>query len=206
MKIVLASNNQGKIKEIRLALKALPITLISQAELNIPEVEETGLTFVENALLKARHAAEQSGYPALADDSGLAVNFLQGAPGIYSARFAGKKATDAENNQLLLEKLQNVPLENRGAIFYCTMVLMNCATDPIPLICNAQWEGTIVTDLQGTAGFGYDPLFFIASEQKTAAELTPDLKNTISHRGKALAALRKQIEAKLATTIEWNHT
>jgi len=197
MKVVLASNNMGKIKELRALLQHLQIDLIPQAELGIPDIEETGLTFVENALIKARHASCLSGLPAIADDSGLEVDALKGAPGIYSARYAGKHA-DAENNiQKLLSNLHDVPDEKRHAHFYCVLVFMAHDKDATPLICQGKWQGTILHSPQGKDGFGYDPVFYIPSEKQTAAELTLARKNVISHRGLALQSLLTKLPEKI---------
>ncbi|HDK37460.1 MAG TPA: RdgB/HAM1 family non-canonical purine NTP pyrophosphatase, partial [Thiolapillus brandeum] len=160
-----------------------------QSDFNIPEIEETGLTFVENAILKARNAATLSGLPAIADDSGLEVDALKGAPGIYSARFAGPNASDADNNQKMLEALADVPDEQRTARFQCLMVYMRHELDPVPIICQGSWEGRILREPQGENGFGYDPLFFVAEKNCSAAELPAEVKNAMSHRGKALQCL-----------------
>jgi len=192
-KIVLASNNAGKVREVNAILTNQDFVVISQSEFNVVEVEETGLTFVENAILKARNAAKHTGLPALADDSGLEVDALNGAPGIYSARFAGVGAGDATNLQKLLGDLD--ALDNTGgdvprtARFQCVMVLMRHATDPVPLICQGTWEGSITKSPQGENGFGYDPVFYVAEHQCTAAELSADVKNKLSHRGQALTQL-----------------
>lgn len=188
-KIVVASGNQGKIREIADTLSSYPVSLISQKELAVTEAEETGLSFVENAILKARNAAEQTGLPAIADDSGIEVDLLNGEPGIYSARYSGPGANDASNNELLLSSLSKHISEKPKARFQCLMVFMRHAKDPTPIICQGTWEGYIVAKPQGSNGFGYDPLFFVPSENKTAAELTPEVKNKISHRGKALQQL-----------------
>ncbi len=191
--MVLASNNAGKIREFNALLNEFDIEVIPQQTFNIEEVEETGLTFVENALLKARHAAKMSGLPAIADDSGIEVDALQGAPGIYSARFAGEKASDKENCDKLLIELQNIPKEQRLARFQCLLVFMRHATDPVPLICQGSWQGRILNEPQGENGFGYDPVFYVESHQCSAAQLPSDVKNSLSHRGQALACLVKKI-------------
>ncbi|AZZ94809.1 XTP/dITP diphosphatase [Hahella sp. KA22] len=188
-KIVLASNNAGKIKELNRLLGALDITVVSQKELNIPSIEETGQTFIENAILKARHAAAVSGLPALADDSGLEVDALQGAPGIYSARFAGESASDQDNNAKLLQLLANTPTGARTARFHCVLAFMRHESDPVPIICHGAWEGSIAEQASGGGGFGYDPLFWLSDRQCTSAELTPEQKNALSHRGQAMAQL-----------------
>jgi XTP/dITP diphosphohydrolase len=193
-KIVLASGNKGKLREFSQVLGDLNVEVIPQSEYNVSDAEETGLSFVENAILKARHAAQATGLPALADDSGLEVDALQGAPGIYSARFSGADATDEKNNHLLLEKLQGVPAVKRTARFRCVLAFMRHANDPTPLICQGSWEGVILEQLSGENGFGYDPLFFIPELKKTSAQLPSDEKNKISHRGQAVALLKESIK------------
>ena len=185
--IVLASNNPGKIREIQALLPDYAI--IPQSEFVQTEAEETGLTFVENALLKARHAAQHCNFPVLADDSGLAVNVLNGEPGIYSARYAGIGANDKDNNDKLLLELAGVPFEERTAKFICVIVLLEHTADPVPLITQGIWEGKILLHPQGANGFGYDPLFWIPEEKCSSAELPPEVKNLLSHRGKALQQL-----------------
>ena len=190
--IVVASGNAGKVAELSRLLSGLPIRLRLQSELGVIPAEETGCTFVENALLKARAAAEQTGLPALADDSGLAVDALGGAPGVYSARYAGDYAgenRDSANNEKLLDALAGVPQEQRSAQFHCVLVLLRHAKDPTPLIAQAAWPGRILSEAQGHEGFGYDPLFFVPSHGLAAAELDRDEKNRISHRGMAVAEL-----------------
>lgn len=187
--VVLASGNRGKLAEFRQLLADTPLDIAAQSEFGVPEAEETGLTFVENAILKARNAARHTGRAAIADDSGLEVDALQGAPGIYSARFAGAGAGDAANNRRLLELLAEVPEAQRTARFQCLLVYLRRADDPAPLICQGTWEGRILTAPRGGHGFGYDPLFFVPAENASAAELPADLKNRISHRGQAMAAL-----------------
>jgi XTP/dITP diphosphohydrolase len=187
-RIVLASNNKGKLRELGELLADQDIQVMAQGAFNIPEAVEDGLSFVENAIKKARNAAAHSGLPAIADDSGLEVDALNGAPGIYSARYAGD-AGDAANNAKLLEALKDVPEEQRSARFQCVMVYMRHAEDPTPLICQGTWEGRILTEPRGDNGFGYDPLFFVAGENASAAELSADVKNGQSHRGQALRAL-----------------
>ncbi|HHH48770.1 MAG TPA: RdgB/HAM1 family non-canonical purine NTP pyrophosphatase [Gammaproteobacteria bacterium] len=188
-KVVLASSNKGKLREINQILGNLGIEALPQSDFDVSDAEETGLTFVENAILKARHAARTTGLPAIADDSGLEVDALRGAPGIYSARFAGPGATDADNVQKLLEALKDVPETERTARFQCLMVFMNHAEDPTPLICQGTWEGRILRQPSGENGFGYDPVFFVPGENRAAAELPPEVKNRLSHRGQALARL-----------------
>ncbi|WP_126452377.1 XTP/dITP diphosphatase [Sulfuriflexus mobilis] len=188
-RIVLASNNAGKVREINQILAGLDIEVVPQAEFAIPEADETGLTFVENAILKARHAAQLSGLPAIADDSGLEVDALQGAPGIYSARYAGVGASDADNLNKLLEALQGVPESARTARFQCLMVFMRHGEDPTPLICQGTWEGRILESAQGKNGFGYDPVFYVPERDCSSAQLDAETKNRLSHRGKALKQL-----------------
>ena len=188
-KIVLASNNTGKVREINQILAGLDYEVVPQAEFDIPEADETGLTFVENAILKARHAAQLSGLPAIADDSGLEVDALNGAPGIYSARYAGVDASDTDNLNKLLDALQGVPETERTARFQCLMVFMRHGEDPTPLICQGSWEGRILETAQGENGFGYDPIFFVPERNCSSAQLDPETKNSLSHRGKALKQL-----------------
>ena len=192
-RIVLASNNKGKVREIGQLLADRDMQVVPQSEFSIPDAEETGLSFVENAILKARHAARLSGLPAIADDSGLEVDALNGAPGIYSARYAGKDATDAENNQKMLAALAEVPDEARTARFQCLMVFMRHADDPTPLICQGTWEGRILHQPRGENGFGYDPLFLVPEKNCSSAELPAEVKNAMSHRGKALQALLQKL-------------
>jgi XTP/dITP diphosphohydrolase len=188
--IVLASGNAGKLAEIQNALADFGVELISQKSLGVIDAIENGLSFVENAIIKARHAATITGLPALADDSGLEVDFLNGAPGIYSARYAGENANDATNNQKLLDALKNVPAEQRSARFVCVLVYMRHANDPMPLICQGSWQGRILEQAEGEGGFGYDPLFFVPDLNLTAARLSKTEKNAISHRGQALSELK----------------
>lgn len=193
-KIVLASNNAGKICEIQAILEQHPI--VPQSEFNVPDVEETGTTFVENAIIKARNAARHANLPAIADDSGLVVDILDGEPGVYSARYAGKGATDAENNEKLLMALKDVPLYERTARFICVMVFMEHADDPLPIIAQGVWEGHILSEPVGRNGFGYDPLFLVPEYGLSSAELTQDVKNTLSHRAKALYQLTDAIKSR----------
>lgn len=195
-KVVFASSNVGKIRELTELLKDKHIQIIPQSDLGVNDIEETGLTFVENALIKARHAATLTGLPAIADDSGLAVSALHGAPGIYSARYAGRKATSADNINKLLAELEKHPDDQRQACFHCVLVYLASANDPTPLICDGIWQGTILKSPQGNHGFGYDPVFYVPEYQQTAAELSAEIKNSISHRGKALACLLKQWQHK----------
>lgn len=187
--IVLATNNLGKAREFNDLLIRENVEVLPQTAFHVPGVDETGLSFVENALLKARHAARHSGLPALADDSGLVVDALGGAPGIYSARYAGSHASDEDNIEKLLTALNKIPDVQRSARFYCALVYLRHEADPIPLICEGSWEGVITHTPQGKGGFGYDPIFFVTSEGKTAAQLSLELKNRLSHRGQALAKL-----------------
>ncbi len=188
-RIVLASNNKGKVREINQLLSGGGIEVVPQADFGIPDAEETGLSFVENAILKARHAAAHSGLPAIADDSGIEVDALNGAPGIYSARYSGVGASDADNLKKLLEALNEVPEEGRGARFQCLMVYMRHAEDPTPVICQGTWEGRILTESRGDNGFGYDPVFYVPTHDRSAAELDAETKNGLSHRGQALRKL-----------------
>jgi XTP/dITP diphosphohydrolase len=191
MKLVLASGNHGKLAEMHAILAGLDVTLVAQPDLDIGDVEETGTTFVENALLKARHAALASGLPALGDDSGLCVDALDGAPGLYSARYAGTHGDAAANIAKLLAALRDVPDERRTAHFHCTIVLLRSADDPAPLIAEGRWHGRILHAPRGKNGFGYDPVFFDPVLGTGAAELDDTAKNRISHRGQALARLRE---------------
>ena len=193
MDVVLASSNAGKIKELQDMLADLGVVIVPQQTLSIPDVDETGLCFVENAILKARNAALLSGKPAIADDSGLEVDLLDGRPGIYSARYAGEGATDSTNNQKLLEELGDSPLEKRSARYQCVIVYMRHANDPTPIICQGSWEGHIAFEPRGTEGFGYDPLFYLKDLDCHAAEINKIEKNRISHRGKATAQLLEQL-------------
>lgn len=194
--MVLATENLGKVKEIQAFLSPLGITLIPQSDFQIPSIEETGFSFVENALLKARHAAKLSKLPALADDSGICVDALSGAPGIYSARYAGAGASMEANIQKLLSQTQHLAPEQRQARFYCALAFVQYAEDPIPLICQAQWEGQLLTQKIGEQGFGYDPIFWVPELNCSAAQLSPEQKNTLSHRAKALHLLATQLSSK----------
>lgn len=200
--IVLATNNSGKIQEFQTLLKPLSIKLVSQQHYQVSDVAETGLTFVENAIIKARHAAQQTELPALADDSGLEVDALQGAPGIYSARFAGIGASAKDNNNKLLDCLAGLPKAKRRARFHCVLVYFKHASDPTPLICQAQWEGIILSSPQGQQGHGYDPIFYVPEKKCSAAELTLDEKNKLSHRGKAIVQFIKHFRALTACQKE----
>jgi XTP/dITP diphosphohydrolase len=187
--IVLASNNAGKVREFGALLAGLDMDVVPQSQFNVPEIEETGLTFVENAILKARNAASHARRPAIADDSGLEVDALDGAPGIYSARYAGPGAGDTANLEKLLAMLEKVPEEQRSARFQCVLVYMRHALDPTPLICQGTWEGRILTSPRGRGGFGYDPVFFVPTHHCASAELPAEVKNALSHRGQALQKL-----------------
>jgi len=195
-RVVLASGNAGKLRELHALLGGLGIELVSQRELGVSDAEETGLSFVENALLKARHACATTGLPAIADDSGIEVDALNGEPGIYSARFAGvsgetREVADAANNELLLERLAGLKGSERSARFQCIIVYLRHAADPTPLICQGTWEGQILESAAGANGFGYDPLFYVPTHDCASAALTPEIKNTLSHRGQALEQLRQ---------------
>ena len=192
-RIVVASGNAGKLAEFRQLLGDAGIDCVMQGELGVGDVEETGLTFVENALLKARHAARETGLPALADDSGLCVDALGGAPGLYSARYAGRHGDAQANIDKLLDALRDVPDARRGAHFHAAIVLLRHAEDPQPLIAEGSWHGRILHAPRGDGGFGYDPVFLDPEHNRSAAELDPALKNRISHRGLALAALRERL-------------
>ena len=188
-KIVLASSNKGKVREIQALLSGTDINIVPQSEFNVVDAEETGLTFVENAILKARNAAHHTGLPAIADDSGIEVDALNGQPGIYSARFAGKGASDADNLNKLLTELKDIPEAKRTARFQCLMVYLRHAGDPTPLIYQGTWEGRILFEARGDNGFGYDPVFYVPTHDCSSAELDPDTKNRLSHRGQALRQL-----------------
>jgi XTP/dITP diphosphohydrolase len=191
-KIVLATGNPGKVREIREIFADLDVEIVPQSEFDIESPEETGSTFVENALLKARFAADKTGLPAMADDSGIAVDALDGRPGVYSARYAGEDASDDDNLDLLLEALIDVPDDRRGGGFHCAAVLAFPGDDQPPLIAEAVWRGTILRARRGDGGFGYDPVFLDPDSGKTGAELSPDEKNAVSHRGRAFRALHDQ--------------
>ena len=193
-KIVLASSNKGKVAELSQMLAPLQLEVIPQSELGVADADETGLTFIENAIIKARHAALVTGLPAIADDSGLAVDALQGAPGIYSARFAGEKATDSANIDKLLQMLAERPSAQRAAQFHCVLVYLHHAEDPTPLVCHGIWRGLITASPAGNGGFGYDPVFFVPTEGCTSAELSRERKAQLSHRGQALSQLIRQLQ------------
>ena len=194
-KLILASNNQGKLKELQLYLSDLSFTVIPQSEFNVTEVEETGLSFIENAIIKARHAAISTGLPSLADDSGLEIDALQGAPGVISARYAGVEKSDDANIEKVLADLEGVSEDQRTARFHSALQLMGQADDPMPRICQERWEGRILFDKQGDKGFGYDPIFYVPTHNCSAAELPSDTKNDISHRGQAMLALVNTLRA-----------
>ena len=193
--VVLASGNAGKLAELKSLLADVEVSVIPQSALSVPEADETGRSFVENALIKARHAAEHTGLAAIGDDSGLAVDALDGAPGIYSARYAGPSASDAENTAKLLADLREVPAPRRTARFHCLVAYVRNADDPTPIICQGTWEGQIALVPEGDNGFGYDPVFYVPSHRCTAAQLPADEKNRISHRARALALLREQMRS-----------
>ena len=194
-KVVLASGNAGKVREFNQLLAGAHIEVLPQSSFGVPEADETGLTFVENAILKARNAARHTGLPALADDSGIEVDALNGAPGIYSARYAGPGATDEENLYKLLAALEGVAEEQRGGRFQCVIAYLRHAEDPTPLICQGTWEGRILTAPRGANGFGYDPVFYVPEEGVSSAELPPETKNRLSHRGQALRKLLEGLRA-----------
>ncbi|MDC0407331.1 RdgB/HAM1 family non-canonical purine NTP pyrophosphatase [Candidatus Thioglobus sp.] len=192
-KIILASNNTGKIREFNAMLTGI-YEVVSMSDMNVKEVPEIGLTFVENALIKARNASEQSGLPALADDSGIVVDALGGAPGIYSARYAGNHGDDKANTQKILDDMAQVADAQRSARFWCAIVFVEHANDPTPIIIQRGWEGEIMREKSGENGFGYDPIFYVPTHKKSSAELSSEQKNDISHRGKALQALLSELK------------
>jgi XTP/dITP diphosphohydrolase len=193
-KIVLASGNPGKIREIQAMLA--DHTIVPQSDFSISDAEETGTTFVENAIIKARHAALNSGLPAIADDSGLVVDALDGAPGVFSARYAGAGSSDLDNLQKLIKELDGVPEAERSARFICVLVFMHHGADPTPVIAQGVWEGTILTQPAGSNGFGYDPVFWVPTHHCASAELPPEVKNALSHRGQALRSLTSMLKAR----------
>lgn len=195
-RIVLASGNKGKLREMQAVLLPLGFDVLPQSDFGVTDAEETGLSFVENAIIKARHAARATGLPAIADDSGLEVDALDGAPGIYSARYAGPGAGDAANNAKLLAELAARGVTRAVARFQCVLVFVRHAQDPVPVIAQGAWEGEILESPRGTNGFGYDPLFFVPGEHCASAELSPERKNLISHRGQALRQLVALLESK----------
>ena len=198
-KIVLATGNKGKVKELASLLATYQFEIIPQSDFNVPDVDETGTTFVENAIIKARHAAKITGLPAIADDSGLEVDALNGAPGVYSARYASdivENPTDDDNTNKLLNALKNTPDKQRSARFHCVLVYMQHEKDPTPVICHGVWQGSISRTKQGEQGFGYDPVFWQSDLQLSSAQLPRDIKNKLSHRGQALAKLVKKLTTK----------
>jgi XTP/dITP diphosphohydrolase len=193
MRVVLATGNRAKLAELQALLAPIALQVVSQAQFTDIAAQETGLSFVENAILKARHAARASGLPAIADDSGIEVDALRGAPGIYSARYAGVGATDRQNLEKLLSDLRDVPAAQRTARYRCALAFMRWDLDPAPLVCQAHWDGIIVDTPRGSGGFGYDPIFFLPDRDLTAAELAAGEKNRISHRSQALRALVEKL-------------
>ena len=189
----MASGNAGKLREFSRLLNPLGLTLRPQKEWSFEEAIEDGLTFIENALIKARHAAKHTGLPALADDSGLVVDALDGRPGIFSARFSGENADSFSNNQKLLDSMKDIPGDSRSAHFYCALALMRHAADPSPIIATGAWFGLITRKASGEHGFGYDPLFWVPEHECTSAQLDPDVKNRFSHRGQAMKSLVQQL-------------
>lgn len=194
-KIVLATGNRGKVKEINELLDGRGLEVVPQSAFDVPEAEETGLTFVENAIIKARNAASHTGLPAIADDSGLEVDSLQGAPGVFSSRYAGVDASDRDNVEKLLADLGDLPDDRRTARFQCVVVYLHHAGDATPLICHGTWEGRVLYAPRGSNGFGYDPVFYVPTHDCSAAELPPDIKNSLSHRGQALQKLIARLKA-----------
>ncbi|MEP1216731.1 MAG: RdgB/HAM1 family non-canonical purine NTP pyrophosphatase [Marinobacter sp.] len=194
-RLVIASNNKGKIAELTPLLKPLGMTPVAQGELGVSEADEPAVTFVENAILKARHAARVTGLPALADDSGLAVDALGGQPGVRSARYAGESASDDDNVRALLAAMKDVPENQRTAQFHCVLVYLRHADDPTPIVCHGRWPGHILEQPRGESGFGYDPVFLVPETDTSAAELSREDKSRISHRGRALAQLLEQLAA-----------
>jgi len=193
--VVLASGNTGKLREFQQLLHGCEFSVLPQSDFAVAEAEENGLSFVENALIKARNAAAHTGLAAIADDSGLEVDALRGEPGIYSARYAGAHNSDGDNNQKLLEALKDIPEQQRSARFQCLLVFMRHAQDPVPIICQGTWQGRILLAPSGDNGFGYDPLFFVPEHGCSSAQLSPTLKNSISHRGRAMALLLSQLQS-----------
>lgn len=193
--IVLATGNTGKVAELQALLAKEAITIVPQSDYRVESVPETGTTFVENAIIKARHAAQQTGHPAIADDSGLSVDYLHGAPGVYSARYSGRYATDQSNINKLLDALSAVPNTHRQACFHCVLVYMRHGEDPTPLICHGLWQGHIAITAQGTEGFGYDPIFIPHGFEQTAAQLPAWQKNKLSHRAQALNHLIQEMKS-----------
>jgi len=199
-KVVFASGNPGKIREVSQILSGPHITVLPQSQFQVPEAEETGLCFVENALIKARNAAVHSGLPAIADDSGIAVDALEGAPGVWSARYAGAGASDEDNLEKLIQVMKEVPPEGRTARFICVLVYLAHPRDPTPIICEGSWEGTLTYAPLGGHGFGYDPIFFVPTHGCTSAQLAPEVKNLLSHRGQALRNLLVALQTRGLTS------
>lgn len=193
-RIVLASGNRKKLLELQALLAGLPLEVLPQSQFTIADAIEDGLSFIENAIIKARHAARLTGLPAIADDSGLAVAALGGEPGIHSARYAGQHGDDAANNRKLLEQLLDVPDGERAACFHCVLVFMRHAADPVPVVCHGVWHGSILYAPRGENGFGYDPLFWVPTHQCSSAQLSAAEKNRISHRGQAMQLMREQLQ------------
>ncbi|MFT7412562.1 MAG: XTP/dITP diphosphohydrolase [Paraglaciecola sp.] len=196
-KVVLATGNKGKVTELARMLCGLGIEVLPQSEFAVIDAAETGSTFVENAIIKARHAAKQTGLPAIADDSGLVVHALGGEPGVYSARYSGDLATDQTNIIKLLDAMSDIPKDKRQAKFLCVLVFMRHTHDPSPIICQGEWHGEIATEQQGENGFGYDPVFWIEEQNCSSAQLSPEQKNRLSHRGRALSQLLVQLQSQM---------
>lgn len=192
-KIILATGNLNKVREISASLKGSSIEIMPQSMFNVPDADETGTTFVENAIIKARNCSAHTGEAAMADDSGIEVDALGGAPGVHSARYSGEHANDEKNTALLLRNMENVPDGKRTARYWCVMVYMRSASDPTPIICLASWEGVIIREKRGTNGFGYDPVFLIPELGKTAAEVSLEVKNSMSHRAKAIKMMTERL-------------
>lgn len=192
-KIILATGNLNKVREISASLQGSNIEIMPQSMFNVPDADETGTTFVENAIIKARNCAAHTGEAAMADDSGIEVDALGGAPGVHSARYSGEHANDEKNTALLLRNMENVPDGRRTARYWCVMVYMRSASDPTPIICLASWEGVIIREKRGTNGFGYDPVFLIPELGKTAAEVSLEVKNSMSHRAKAIKMMTERL-------------
>lgn len=192
-KIILATGNLNKVREISASLQGSNIEIMPQSMFNVPDADETGTTFVENAIIKARNCAAHTGEAAMADDSGIEVDALGGAPGVHSARYSGEHANDDKNTALLLRNMEDVPDGKRTARYWCVMVYMRSASDPTPIICQASWEGIIIREKRGTNGFGYDPVFLIPELGKTAAEVSLEVKNSMSHRAKAIKMMTERL-------------
>jgi XTP/dITP diphosphohydrolase len=192
--IVLATGNMHKVREINAILSTIGINVIPQSKYNVSEADETGTTFVENAIIKARNASMQTGFPAIADDSGIEVDALMGEPGVYSSRYYGPGATDEKNLKKLIENIRDIPQEKRTCRYWCVMVYMSHHKSPTPIICQASWEGTLIDEPRGTNGFGYDPIFLLPDEPLTAAEISMEKKNSMSHRARALKMLLEKLK------------